>query len=132
MKEILKNAKTIAIVGLSPDSAKDSNIVATYLQNKGYCIIPIYPKGDFILNCKVYKSLKTALDENKIDVVVAFRKSEAINQIADEILKSNNKPKLLWLQEGIKNESAKLAMQRANIAFIEDSCIMIYCQNHAI
>lgn len=86
IKDILRDSKIIAIVGLSPNPAKDSNMVARYLQNNGYKIIPIYPSEDVILNSKVYRNVSDALIENDIDIVVVFRKSEAAFNIAQELL----------------------------------------------
>ena len=60
IKEIFDSVETIAVVGLSPDESKDSNRVAKYLQEHGFKIVPIYPKGDTILGQKVYRSLSIA------------------------------------------------------------------------
>ena len=69
--EILKNTKTIAIAGLSPDSSKASNMVAVYLQSAGFKIIPVYPKEDTILGEKVYRNISEI--PFKIDMVDIFR-----------------------------------------------------------
>src|SRR5574344_1283706 len=83
--EIFKNTKTIAIAGLSPDPTKASNIVAAYLQNAGFKIVPIYPKEDTILGEKVYRSLSEV--PFSIDMVDIFRKPDAIALIVDEAIK---------------------------------------------
>ncbi|MBY0541570.1 MAG: CoA-binding protein, partial [Campylobacterales bacterium] len=86
--EILKNTKTIAIAGLSPDPSKASNAVAAYLQSVGYKIVPVYPKEDMILGEKVYRTISEI--PFKIDMVDIFRKPDAIAQIVDEAIKIGN------------------------------------------
>ena len=86
IKDILRDSKIIAIVGLSPNPTKDSNMVARYLQNNGYKLVPIYPSEDEILGCKVYRNISDALRENDIDIIVVFRKSEVALNIAKEVI----------------------------------------------
>lgn len=129
IKEDLKKAKKIAIVGLSPDTQKDSNEVAQYLQQKGFKIIPIYPKEDKILGEKVYRSVQEALENECVDILVIFRKSEICEQIAMEVLASKSLPKVFWMQLGISNSAAKNMLQSSGITVIEDKCIKIEHQN---
>lgn len=129
IKEDLKKAKKIAIVGLSPDTQKDSNEVAQYLQQKGFKIIPIYPKEDKILREKVYRSVQEALENECVDILVIFRKSEICEQIATEVLASKSLPKVFWMQLGISNSAAKNMLQSSGITVIEDKCIKIEHQN---
>lgn len=129
--EILKDSKNIAILGLSPDESRASNIVARYLIAQGYNIIPIYPKGGEILGKRVYANLQEAFsnesfDENgAIDILNVFRKSEALENVAMEILELENKPKCVWVQLGLRNANAKELLERAKIAYVEDSCIKV-------
>ena len=81
MKEIFESVKTIAILGLSPNESKASNMVARYLQNAGYKIVPVYPKEEEILGEKVYRSLEEIPFE--IDMVNIFRKPNAFDAISD-------------------------------------------------
>ena len=80
MKEIFESVKTIAILGLSPNETKASNMVARYLQNAGYKIVPVYPKEEEILGEKVYRSLEEIPFE--IDMVNIFRKPNAFDAVA--------------------------------------------------
>ncbi len=116
---------TIAIVGLSPDSSKDSNMVARYLLAHHFCIIPIYPKQGEILGQRVYTSLREALDSCDVDMVVVFRKSEACVQIAQEVLESKHLPKVFWLQLGIENEQAKQMLESKGIQVVQNHCVKI-------
>lgn len=129
IRENLRKAKKIAIVGLSPDRQKDSNEVARYLQQQGFKIIPIYPKEERILGEKVYRSIQEALENECVDILVIFRKSEICEQIATEVLASKNLPKVFWMQLGISNLAAKNILKSSKIAVIEDKCIKIEHQN---
>jgi predicted CoA-binding protein len=122
MKEIFWNTKSIAIVGLSPDSNKPSYKVAEFLQSKGFKIIPIYPKEDFILNQKVYRSLEDV--KERVDMVNVFRKAEFAFEILNQIKKRDD-VKILWLQLGIINNEAMNIAQSFGLDAIQDKCIMI-------
>lgn len=122
VKEVLQTAKTIAIVGLSPDESKDSNKVARYLQSVGYKIIPIYPKEDEILGEKVYKTLADVKEH--IDIVNVFRKPAVLMDIAKEII-TRSDAKVMWSQLGIvNNDAAKLAQENGKIV-IQNKCTKI-------
>lgn len=122
--EILKTAKNIAIVGLSPDESKASNAVAKFLIKEGFRIFPIYPKEDEILGFKVYRNLGE-IDED-IDIVVMFRKGEFATALVEDVIKVG--AKTLWLQLGITNEAAKERAKEAGLNFVEDRCIKIELQ----
>lgn len=121
ISEILKSAKKIAIVGLSPDPQKDSNHVGAYLQNVGYEIYPIYPKMDEILGRKVYRSIADLPE--KMDIIVMFRKGEFASEIYPQV--RENGAGTFWLQLGIKNESVANLAQKDGLNFVQDRCIMI-------
>ncbi|WP_169974007.1 MULTISPECIES: CoA-binding protein [unclassified Campylobacter] len=119
--DILKTSKNIAIVGLSPDESKASNMVAKFLIKEGFNIFPIYPKEDEILGRKVYRNL-SEIDE-KIDIAVMFRKGEFAENLIMEVI--NLGIKTLWLQLGITNKNAKIIAEENNINFVEDKCIKV-------
>lgn len=126
LREILQESKTIAVLGLSPDSSKPSFKVAQFLQNKGYKILPIYPKGGTILGVNAYTSLQEAFEaEEKIDILNVFRKSEALFGIAQEVLMLKNPPQCVWVQLGLHCASAKEALENAEIAYVENLCIKL-------
>lgn len=122
IKKIFNETKTIAIVGLSPDSSKPSHQVAAYLMQNGFKIIPIYPKFDEILGQKVYRSLSEV--KERVDMVDMFRKAEFAETLLDEI-KERDDVKCLWLQLGIKNEKAKQIALNLGLNYIEDKCTKI-------
>ncbi|WP_458699390.1 CoA-binding protein [Sulfurospirillum sp. 1307] len=119
LKEIFENTKTIAIIGLSPDETKASNMVAKYLQSKGYKIIPVYPKEDTILGEKVYRSLEEI--EEKVDMVDMFRKPSFADELV-EIAKKRGDVKYFWLQLGIVNDDAFKKAQEYGMVAVQNKC----------
>jgi len=122
IKEIFDDVKTVAVLGLSPDTTKDSNKVATYLQSVGYKIVPVYPKGDEILGEKVYNSL--AEIPFSIDMVNIFRKPAALNSIADACI-ARGDIKVFWAQKGIVNNEAAARAQDAGMRVVQNQCSMV-------
>jgi predicted CoA-binding protein len=120
--DVLKNSKIIVVVGLSPKSHRASNQVAKYMQEKGYKIIPVYPREDEILGEKVYRSLDEI--DFEVDIVDIFRKSEDTPPIVEKAVKLPG-VKCIFLQEGIKNEKSKEISKNAGIFYVEDKCIMV-------
>ena len=121
IKDILKNSKTIAVVGLSKDPNKTSYSVALYLKQSGYKIIPVNPSGGEILGEKVYTNLKDIPE--KIDIVNVFRKPEAIAEVIDEAIEV--KPDIIWLQLGLCNNEAAQKAREKGIKVVMNKCIKI-------
>lgn len=119
MKEIFESVKTIAILGLSPDESKASNMVARYLQNAGYKIVPVYPKEDEILGEKVYRSLAEIPFE--IDMVDIFRKPNAFDAIADACIERGD-VKVFWGQLGLVNNAAAQKAKDAGMKVVQNYC----------
>ena len=126
VKEIFDTVKTIAVLGLSPDTTKDSHRVAAYLQAHGYKIIPVYPKGDTILGEKVYKSLADIPDQ--VDMVDIFRKPAALDAIADACI-ARGDVKVFWAQKGIVNNEAAKKAQDAGMKVVQNQCTMVDHRN---
>ena len=122
IKKILQEVKTIAIIGLSPNEAKQSNMVGRYLQNAGYKIIPIYPKEEFILGEKVYRSLDEI--KEKVDMVDMFRKPAIAESLLDSVLKRDD-VKVFWLQLGIVNNEACQRAKKAGLKVVQNRCSKI-------
>ena len=120
--EIFKNTKTIAIAGLSPDESKASNMVAKYLQNAGFKIVPIYPKEDVILGEKVYRSVSEI--PFKIDMIDIFRKPNAIAAIVDEVIIRGDIDSV-WTQLGLVNNEAAKKAQDAGMKVVQNKCTKI-------
>ena len=120
IETILNSYNTIAVVGLSPDPARASNRVASYMQSVGYKIVPVRPDGDEILGEKVYHSLVDI--PFQVDIVDVFRRSETVVPVAHEAVHIG--AKVFWLQEGITNEEAETFCRKAGLEVISDRCML--------
>jgi predicted CoA-binding protein len=124
-RQILEEAKTIAVVGLSNKPERTSYMVSQAMQNKGYKIIPVNPTIEESLGEKAVGSL-TDIDE-PVDIVNVFRRSEEVGPVVEEAIKI--KPKVIWMQQGIYNEDAAKKAQEAGITVVMDRCIKV---DHAL
>src|SRR5258707_15756976 len=118
--ELLKTARTIAVVGLSPSPLRPSFGVAAYLQTHGYRIIPINPEIDSVLGEKAYGSLREVPE--KIDIVDVFRRPENVPPIVEEAIALNGPA--IWLQETVVHEEAAEKARRSGIFVVMDRCIL--------
>ena len=100
--EILRDCRTIAVVGLSSNPARPSNRVAAYMQVQDYRVIPVNPNETNVLGEPAYASLATVPDT--IDLVNIFRKPEDVLPIVEEAIARG--AKAIWMQEGVVNEAA--------------------------
>lgn len=122
IKSILSDVKTIAMLGLSPDASKDSYRVGEYLKAAGYKIVPVYPKEDFILGEKVYRSLEEI--PFPVDMVDIFRKPDALDAIVDSCI-ARGDVKVFWSQIGIVNNKAALRAESAGMKVVQSHCTMV-------
>ena len=122
IKSLLQSAKTIAVVGLSPNEEKDSHKVSKYMQEKGYKIIPIYPKEDSILGEKVYRSLDEVKEQ--VDIVNVFRKPAVVPAIVQKIKQKGN-IKAMWLQKGTVNNKASKDAKDIGVQVVQNRCTMV-------
>jgi predicted CoA-binding protein len=118
---LLKNARTIAIVGLSDTPTRDSHSVALYMMEKGYRIIPVNPNCPEILGEKSYPDLLSIPD--KVDIVDIFRKTDFIPEIVDEAIKI--KASAIWMQLDLYHEQAARKAREAGLTVIQSKCIKI-------
>jgi len=121
IKTILLNARTIAIVGLSPKPERDSNMVARYLQEAGYRVIPVRPAQKMILGEKAVKNLDEI--QEPVDVVDVFRSGDQIMPHALEALRLQ--PKVFWMQLDIQNKEAADLLTRNGIHVVMNRCIKV-------
>ncbi len=123
ISKILKESKTIAVVGLSPEPGRPSHGVAAYLKGKaGYKIIPVNPAVPEVLGEKSYPDLKSIPVNVKVDVVDIFRRPEFVQQIVEDAIKIG--AKAVWMQEGIINEEAAKRARDAGLIVVMDRCMM--------
>ena len=118
--ELLQQAKTIAVVGLSDSPMRTSYDVSEYMQRQGYRIIPVNPAISSALGEKSYPALSDV--PGKIDIVNVFRRSVFVPEIVDEVIWL--KLAALWLQEGVVDEAAAEKARQAGIFVVMDRCIL--------
>jgi predicted CoA-binding protein len=118
--ELLRNAKNIAVVGLSCDPMRPSHGVTAYMQSHGYHIIPVNPQIQECLGEKAYSSLADV--PGKIDIVNIFRRPEFVEAIVDQAIQL--KVPAIWMQEDVIHEAAAEKARKAGIFVVMDSCIL--------
>ena len=130
IEQILRAARTVAVVGLSNKPERASLEVATYLQEQGYRIIPVNPAyaGQQILGETVYATLQEAADAlassgTRIDIVDCFRKAEEMQPIAKDAI--DVRAGCLWMQLGIENQVAADLARAAGLDVVMNHCMLI-------
>jgi len=118
--ELLRRAKTIAVVGLSNSPLRPSHGVSVYMQTQGYRIIPVNPEISESLGEKAYPSLLDVPE--KIDIVNIFRRPEFVGEIVDQTIQL--KVPAIWMQEDVVNESAAEKARKQGIFVVMDRCIL--------
>ncbi|HEX4943483.1 MAG TPA: CoA-binding protein [Usitatibacteraceae bacterium] len=121
LRRILRDNRTIAVVGLSANWYRPSYFAAKYMQDHGYRIFPVNPMYDSVLGEKCYKSLADIPE--KVDLVDCFRRSEEIAALADEAIAIG--AKVLWMQLGVRSEEARRKAEAAGLEVVEDRCLKI-------
>jgi uncharacterized protein len=124
--ELLKQAKTIAVVGFHPDAAKPAHYVPEYLQRRGYRIIPVNPslaeRKESFWGVRAVRTL-AEIQEN-VDVVEIFRRSERVHEHLEDILAMLHRPRWVWLQLGIRNDEMAKTLLEQGINVVQDRCML--------
>jgi predicted CoA-binding protein len=125
VRRILAQMKTAAVVGASDNRARPSNIVVRYLTSKGYRVFPVNPShaGREIEGLKVYASLADIPEA--IDVVDIFRRPDALAAMVDEALTLDPKPKVIWMQLGLRDDAAAAKAEAAGVKVVMNRCVKI-------
>jgi predicted CoA-binding protein len=118
--DLLKRARTIAVVGLSNSPLRPSYGVSAYMQTHGYRIIPVNPQIKGSLGEKAYPSLRDVPE--KIDIVNIFRRPEFVEEVVDQAIEL--KIPAVWMQEEVINEAAATKARQAGIFVVMDRCIL--------
>jgi predicted CoA-binding protein len=126
IRSLLHSARTVAVVGLSPNVLRPSNFVGFYLQRHGYRIVPVNPREDKILGEKSYPSL--AAVPFPIDVVDVFRAPDAVPGIAEEAVTVG--ARALWLQFGVISPGGAAIAERGGLEVVMDRCMKIEHARH--
>jgi len=119
--EILKNYKTIAVVGLSSNPARASYEVTEYMQSAGYKIIPVNPNETEVLGEKSFARLEDVA--GKIEIVNVFRRAEDVPPVVESAIRVG--AKVVWMQLGIENAEAAERARAAGLMVVEDACVLV-------
>lgn len=120
--EILKETKTIALLGASPNPDRPSNGVMRFLLSKGYQVFPVNPgqAGKEIHGQKVYASLSDVPEP--VDMVDVFRAAEYLDGVVEEAMALPQKPKVIWAQLGVRDDQAAAKAEAAGIKIVMNRC----------
>ena len=121
IQRVLYKAKTVAIVGLSPNELRASYFVGYYMKRHGYRVIPVNPRENEILGEKSYKSLLEVTAP--VDIVNVFRAPDALPVIAEEAV--NIRAGALWCQFGVINEKGARIAEEGGVSVIMDRCLKV-------
>jgi uncharacterized protein len=124
IENILKNSRTIAVVGISNKPDRASFTVSQYMQSQGYRIVPVNPALDSVLGEKAYPTLDAAMAEvGRIDLVNVFRAHEFVPETVKDVLRL--KIPNLWLQQGVCHEEAAKLAEANGVHVVMDHCIYL-------
>lgn len=118
--ELLRNSRTIAVVGLSSKRFRPSYGVAEYMQAHGYRIIPVNPNETEVLGEKTYARLEDIPEH--IDIVDIFRRSEFVLPVVESAIRIG--ANVIWMQEGVVHEDGAKKAREAGLTVIMDRCIL--------
>jgi uncharacterized protein len=120
---LLRQVKTIAIVGAKDKPGQPVDGVGRYLMEAGFTVIPVHPKRTTVWGVYAYASL--AQVPVPVDLVDLFRAAEACPEHAREVLALAHKPKCFWMQSGIVSLEAMAILKNSGVAVVQDRCLMV-------
>ena len=123
LRRILLAARRIAVVGLGDNPARPAYGVARYLQQHGYIIAPIHPRVTETLGEPVYRSLEEAAAAGPVDIVDVFRRADAVPDLVAPCVAI--RPRIVWLQVGIRHDAAVRQLEAAGIPVVQDRCLAV-------
>jgi len=132
LAEILRATKTVAVVGMKDETEPDVPAfqIPRVAQSRGMRVIPVNPKLTAALGEKAFPSL--AAVSERVDMVNVFRRSDAVPQLADEVLAlpQELRPRVVWLQTGVRNDAAAEKLAAAGITVVQDACLGVYASRY--
>ena len=120
IRQVLTTTRTWAVVGCSPDPARDSHRIARLLQQHGFRVIPVNPKAEEILGERCYASVTEIPAEEGVEVVDVFRRSEKAGVHVDEAIAIG--AAAVWLQLGVIDEAAAQRALERGLLVVMDRC----------
>ncbi|HPR63844.1 MAG TPA: CoA-binding protein [Thermoanaerobaculia bacterium] len=121
ISQILSDSRTVAVIGMSDKTDRDSYVVGMYLHRHGYTVVPVNPTCQTIGGLQCYPSLKKIPDQIQVDIVDIFRRSDAVPPIVEEAIERN--VPTIWMQIGANHEEAARRARAKGIQVISDTCI---------
>lgn len=121
LRQLLENVRRIAVVGLSPKPHRDSHRVARYLLERGYEVIPVYPREESILGQPVFRRVRDIT--GGVDLVDVFRRSEHLPEVVEDALLG--RVQALWFQLGCVHDAAARRAAEAGAVVVMDRCLMV-------
>lgn len=120
IRELLRLAKTIAVVGMSSNPMRASFGVSRFLQRQGFRVIPVNPNEREVLGERAYPSVRDVPDA--IDIVDVFRRPARVPEVIDDALVKG--APCIWMQEGVVNHEAAKKAEAAGLPVVMDRCIL--------
>ncbi len=127
-ERILREYRTIAVVGLSRDPSKEAHAIPARMQRAGFRVIPVNPQVEELLGERSYPTLAAVPDP--IDIVLVFRPSAEAAGVAEQAVQVG--AKALWLQQGISSAEARRTAESAGLLYVEDRCIGVERAVHGV
>lgn len=130
IRAALASARTIAVVGCSPNPARPSHDIASYLQSQGYRVVPVNPGHREILGERCYPSLSAVPSDLILDIVDVFRRSEHVAGIAEQAIA--RRVPFFFMQLGVEDAVAAARLEAAGVGVAMDRCILVEHRGHRI
>lgn len=128
LAQTLRTAKTIAVVGASPNPYRTSHSIMRYLMDAGYTVIPVNPTYDNVLGETCYPSLQAIPEDIHLDIVNIFRRDIYTADVVDDATArqaSTNEHPVIWTQLGVSSPEAQQKATAANLPYVAERCIML-------
>ena len=123
IRSALESARTIAVVGCSPNPERPSNAIARYLLEQGYRVIPVNPGHSRVLGQTCYRSLAEGPADVEIDIVDVFRRSDQVAPVAEEAIARG--ARFFFMQQGVVDQDSARRLEDAGIPVAMDRCILV-------
>jgi predicted CoA-binding protein len=125
LERLYVETRSIAVLGAHPNPKKPAHFVPAYLESQGYRLIPVNPKypSEELWGETPREVLRDI--EEPVDVVDVFRRSEHLPDHLEDILQMEPIPKVVWLQQGIRNDEVAEKLRDAGIDVVQDACMLV-------
>lgn len=128
LSEILRKAKTVAVIGCSANKYRTSYHIANYLKENGMRVIPINPNYDEILGVRCYDKMTDVSADIHVDIIDIFRDSQYTAEMVEDILdwsKETGQKPVIWTQLSVSSDEAKSMAEENGFSYVENKCMMV-------